>query len=224
MNYYDEIKNKIIDNEIYSKVKDYSKEKYKVITYYEVGKLLFEAGNTYGESVLKKYSEKLTIQFGNNYSYRNLVSIRKYYCIFKNEKMNALRSQLTWTHYRELIKIKDEDKIIYYINICRQYNLSSRKLIERIKSNEYERLDESTKLKLIEMEETNVYDLVKNPILIKNNYNYEVISEKVLQKLILEDISSFLKELGDGFTFIDNEYKIKLGDKYNYIDLSLFLH
>ena len=65
-------------------------------------------------------------------------------------------------------------------------------------------------------------DLIKNPIIIKNSNNYEVISEKILQKLILEDIPSFLKELGNGFTFIENEYKIKLGTKYNYIDLLLF--
>ena len=58
--------------------------------------------------------------------------------------------------------------------------------------------------------------------MIKNNYNYNIISEKILQKLILEDILSFLKELGNGFTFIDNEYKIKIGDKYNYIDLLLY--
>ena len=64
-------------------------------------------------------------------------------------------------------------------------------------------------------------DYIKNPIFIKNKNN-EIIREKVLQKLILEDISSFLKELGTGFTFIDNEYKIKLGNRYNYIDLLLF--
>ena len=99
MNYYDEIKNKIIDNEIYSKVKDYSKERYKVITYYEIGRLLNEAGNKYGDSIIKKYSEKLTIQFGKNYSYRNLFNMRKYYNTFKNEKLNAVRSQFNWTKY-----------------------------------------------------------------------------------------------------------------------------
>ena len=65
-------------------------------------------------------------------------------------------------------------------------------------------------------------DFVKNPILIKNNTNYENVSEKILQKLILENMSSFLKELGPGFSYIDNEYKIKMGDRYNYIDLLLF--
>lgn len=65
-------------------------------------------------------------------------------------------------------------------------------------------------------------DYVKKPILIKNSYNYENISEKILQKLILEDITSFMKELGTGFSFIDSEYKIKIGDRYNYIDLLLY--
>ena len=64
--------------------------------------------------------------------------------------------------------------------------------------------------------------MVKNPIIIKNKYDTNKISEKVLQQLILEDLPSFLKELGDGFCFIDNEYKIKIGNNYNYIDLLLF--
>ena len=71
--------------------------------------------------------------------------------------------------------------------------------------------------------ETRVQDLIKNPILIRNNHNYEIVSKKILQQLILEDISYFLEELGDGFTLIKNEYKIKLGDRYNYIDLLLYI-
>ena len=77
----------------------------------------------------------------------------------------------------------------------------------KIKNKEYERLPEETKIKLTSKEKIKVKDLVKNPILIKNKNNYEVISEKILQKLILEDIPSFLKELGTGFSFIENEYK-----------------
>ena len=130
--------------------------------------------------------------------------------------------KLTWSHYRMLLSINDENKIEYYILICKQYNLSVRKLQERIKSNEYERLDESTKNKLITKEEVSVIDYVKNPIMIKNSYNYTEISEKILKKLILEDIESFMKELGNAFCFIGSEYKIKLGDKYNYIDLLLY--
>ena len=106
--------------------------------------------------------------------------------------------------------------------IIRKFNLSVRELRERIKNDEYKRLPEETKRELIISSKYKVEALVKNPIIIKNSDHYEVISEKVLQKLILEDIPSFLKELGTGFTFIENEYKIKLGNKYNYIDLFLY--
>ena len=98
----------------------------------------------------------------------------------------------------------------------------SKKLQERVKSGEYKRLPSDTKNKLINSKESNVVDFVKNPILVKNNNNYKIFSEKVLQKLILEDIESFLEELGTGFTFIISEYPIKLGDRYNYIDLLLY--
>ena len=75
---------------------------------------------------------------------------------------------------------------------------------------------------MINKEKTIVSDFIKNPIVITNTKNYEIVSEKVLQKIILENIPSFLDELGSGFTFIRNEYKIKIGDRYNYIDLLLF--
>lgn len=91
-----------------------------------------------------------------------------------------------------------------------------------MKNGEYERLDEHTKNKLVEKDASTVFDYVKNPILVKNTDNYECVSEKILQKLILEDIPYFMKELGIGFSFIGNEYKIKLGNNYNYIDLLLF--
>ena len=65
-------------------------------------------------------------------------------------------------------------------------------------------------------------DFVKNPVLIKNNFNYKEISEKVLKKLILENIESFMNELGNSFCFVGSEYKIKIGNRYNYIDLLLF--
>ena len=120
-----------------------------------------------------------------------------------------------------LLSLKDYNAIYYYINQVLNRNLSKRKLEEIIKSKEYERLPEETKIKLTKKETSNIKDLIKNPIMIKNKTN-EIVSEKVLQRLILEDISSFLQELGNGFAFIDNEYKIKLGNTYNYIDLLLF--
>ena len=132
-----------------------------------------------------------------------------------------MSDKLSYSHYCELIWF-DIDKINYYIKIAEEQNLSVRELRERIKNKEYERLDEETKNKLKNKEELKVSDLVKNPIQIRNTSDYNEISEKVLQKLILEDIPSFLKELGNGFSFIDSEYKIKIGDRYNYIDLLLY--
>ena len=130
--------------------------------------------------------------------------------------------QLSWSHYCELLPVNSIDKINYYIKITKEQNLSIRELRAKIKNNEYERLDEETKNKLNNKEELKLPDLVKNPIQIRNTSDYNEISEKVLQKLILEDIPSFLKELGNGFSFIDSEYKIKIGDRYNYIDLLLY--
>ena len=138
------------------------------------------------------------------------------------EKMQTLSAQLSWSHYCELLSFENIDKINYYIELAKFSNLSVRQLRERIRSNEYERLDEKTRNKLINKERQSIVDFVKNPIIINNKNNYENISEKVLQKLILEDIESFMKELGNSFCFIGSEYKILLGTTYNYIDLLLF--
>ena len=220
MNYYNEIKKELINNEITKRVKDYSKNRSDLTTYYEVGKLLAEAGKHYGEGIIKEYSKRLTIELGKGYGISNLKRMRQFYLFV--EKGVALQHQLSWNHYIALIPINNINKINYYINISIKNNLSYRELREKIKNKEYERLDEETKNKLITSDEIKVTDLVKNPILIKSNYSDNDISEKVLQKLILEYIPSFLEELGNGFTFIKNEYKIKIGDRYNYIDLLLF--
>ena len=220
MNYYNEIKTELINNEITRRVKEYSKNRSDLNTYYNVGKLLSEAGKHYGEGIIKEYSKRLTNELGKGYSISNLKNMRNFYVFFS--KSQTMSGQLTWSHYIELLKLVDKEKINYYIKIIEEENLSVRELRKKIKSNEYERLDEETKKKLKNKEELKVPDLVKNPIQIKNTSGNNEISEKVLQKLILEDIPSFLDELGNGFTFVRNEYKIKIGDRYNYIDLLLF--
>ena len=224
MNYYNEIKNKLIDNEVYKRVKDYYKNRNDLSTYYEVGKLLFEAGGHYGKRIIKEYSIRLTDELDIKYSERTLYKMMKYYTYIYNQKVPTVSAKLSWSHYDELLSIKNVNEINYYISIIESYNLSVRELRERIKNKEYQRLDDNTKLKLINKEEVNVSDFIKNPIVIKNKYNYDIenISEKMLQALILEDIPSFLEELGEGYSFIKNEYKIKMGNTYNYIDLLLF--
>ena len=220
MNYYNEIKNELVNNEINRKVKNYSINKSDLDAYYNVGRMLSEAGNHYGEGIIEEYSKRLTYELGKGYSKRNLWLMLKFYEL--NEKVQTLSAQLSWSHYCELLSFENADKINYYIELVKNNNLSVRQLRERIKSNEYERLPESTKNKSVEQKESDIVDFIKNPILIKNSNKYDIFSEKVLQKLILEDIVSFMKELGTGFSFIDNEFKIKVGDSYNYIDLLLY--
>ena len=222
MNYYNEIKNKIIDNEVYSKIKDYSKERHKVITYFEIGKLLTEAGGKYGDNIIEEYSKKLVIEVGKKYNRSTLFRMKQFYNVFSNEKVAPLVQQLSWSHCLILLPIKNINEINYYINQVSKRNLSKRQLEEIVKNNEYERLPVATRNKLIYKDRVEVKDLVPNPILIKNKNNIEIITEKALHHLILEDIESFMKELGNSYSFIGSEYKIKIGDRNYYIDLLLF--
>ena len=222
MNYYKEIKNKIIDNETYERVKDYSKERHRVITYYEIGKLLNEAGKKYGAGIIKEYSKKLVLEVGTKYNERTLRRMRQLYLLFKRQKWSTVSTKLSWSHYSELLSIKNDDKLSYYLNLSVIQNIGVRELREKIKSKEYERLPDETKNKIIKEEKLDVKDLVPNPILIKNTNNIEIITEKVLHNLILEDIETFMRELGNNFSFIGSEYKIKIGNTYHKIDLLLF--
>ena len=219
MNYYDEIKNELINNEVYKKVKDYSKNRNDLNTYYKVGKLLNDAGKSYGEGIIKKYSNRLTKELGKGYGVSNLKNMRRFYNIAKSQTVSDL---LSWSHYVEILKIDDINKINYYIKITEEQNLSVRKLRERIKSREYERLDDKTKEKIINNEEINVGDLIKDPILIRNKFDTNKISEKMLLETIMDNLEEFLSEFGDGYSFIKSEYPIKIGDRYNYIDMLLY--
>ena len=225
MNYYNEIRKELIDNEIYKRVKDFSKNRYELERYYNVGKLLVEAqgGETrakYGDGLIREYGKKLSLELGKKYNVTLLKNVRQFYLFLQNGP--TMSDQLTWSHYVELLKIKNINIIDYYINISIKQNLSVRELRNKIKNNEYERLDDNTKNKLINKSESIITDFIKHPIIIKNKYNHMYITERILKQLILEDIDNFLLELGEGFSYIGNEYKIKIGDRYNYIDLLLF--
>ena len=220
MNYYNEIKDVLIKNEAYKKVKDYSKNKSDLNSYYEVGRLLVEAQGgearaKYGNRLIKEYSEKLTKELGKGYSHRNLRNMRAFYINFK--KWQTVSAKLSWSHYSELVGISNVKKRNYYQYIAINQNLSVRQLRERIKSKEYERIGKKQ-----ELEAPKVTTLIKNPIVIKTDKNIDKISEYMLHNLILENMESFLKELGIGFTFYGSEVKIKIGDRYNYIDFLLF--
>ena len=179
MNYYNQIKKELVNNEIYKKVKDYSKNRNDLNTYYNVGKLIVEAQggeekSEYGNKLIKEYSMRLTKEIGKGYSVRNLYNMRLFYIKFSNNKiMQAMPAQLTWSHINELLRLENVTEINYYINISINQNLSYRELHEKIKNKEYQRLSINTQEKLIKQEENKVNDFIKNPILIKSNYDYK---------------------------------------------------
>ena len=222
MNYYNEIKGNLIKSELYDKVKDYSKDRNKVKVYFETGKLLHEAGKEYGKNIIKQYAEKLIIDVGKKYNERNLRYMRQFYELFSNIKWNPLGSKLSWSHYRELLILSDINEIMYYIELTCKRNLTKKQLHDVIKSDEYNRLPLDTKNKIINLDELNVSDIIPNPILIKDNKDYDKFSEYTLKELILNNLDEFLSQLGYGFSYVGNEYKIKFENIYNYIDLVLF--
>ena len=222
MNYYKEIKEKLIKSEIYDRARDYSKDRHKVSIYFEIGKLLSEAGKEYGKNIIKQYSEKLMMEVDRKYKVSNLYKMRKFYEIFSDEKLHPLGTKLCWSHYRELLIIKNINEIMYYVYICEKNNLYKRQLHEKIKSHEYGRLSSETKIKFINYEVLNVNDLVPNPIIIKCDLLKEEMSEYALKQSILNNIDEFLRQLGMGFTYVGNEYKIRIDNRYNYIDLLLY--
>ena len=220
INYYNQIKETLIKNEIYKKVKDYSKNKSDLNAYFEVGRLIVEAQGgekraKYGNKLIKEYSEKLTNELGKGFTVSNLRKMRQFYLLFR--KRSTLSSELTWSHYTELLKIKNINEVKYYIYITDKQNLSVRELREKIKSNEYERIGYKE-----ELEEPKINTFIKNPIIIKVGDKKKKLTEYALHQLILENMDDFLKELGVGFTYVGSEVKIKIGDRYNYIDFLLF--
>ena len=220
MNYYNEIKETLIKNEIYKKVKDYSKNKSDLNAYFEVGRLIVEAQGgekraKYGNKLIKEYSEKLTNELGKGYTTSALKRMRKFYVVIK--KGATMSHQLTIGHYIELLKLKSIKEINYYIYLIENQRISIRELRERIKSNEYERIGYKGELK-----EPKINTFIKNPIMIKVKDKNERLSEYALHSSILENMDDFLNKLGVGFLYAGSEVKIKIGDRYNYIDFLLF--
>ena len=222
--YYEEIEHLIKKNEIQKQVRRLEENNDLVKTYWEIGKILVEAqgGSSrakYGNELIKKWSLKLTELYGKGYDATNLKRFRQFYLIF--EKGGALRHQLTWTHYRKLLPIKNENKRNYYINLCIKNNLSERELTKEIKSNSYERLiDKPDKIDIIVPEKYSITTDMKNPIIIE--VNKEVNTEKDLELSILANLDFFFKQLGEGFLYAGHQYKINDGINNYYIDILLF--
>ena len=222
---YKEIRDELIQSAIDKRMDTYFTNRNELTHYYNVGKMIIDAQGgeekaKYGDGLIKKYSERLTREIGKGYSIQNLKNMRRFFVLFS--KRQALPVQISWTHCVELLNIDNMNEIDYYISECIKSKIGYRKLHNKIKLREYQRLDNRTKNKLINNEKLDIYDGIKNPIIINTYDSFkEDISEKALKKYILNDLDNFLKQLGDGFAYISNEYKIMIGNNPNYIDLLL---
>ena len=230
-NVYQEIKNELVQSVIEKKVDTYFVNKNELTHYYNVGKMIIDAQGgeekaEYGNRLLKKYSARLTSELGKGYSTTTLKYMRQFYLFSKGQPLaDQIMLCLTWSHLLELLPLKNINEIKYYINQVNIYHWSKRILREKIKNKEYQRLSDETKNKLINKENLEVYDNIKNPIIINTfdeNIDKENIEEKVLKSLVLRDMDNFLIQLGNGFSYIANEYKIIIGNTTNYIDILLF--
>ena len=230
MNYYNEIKNILVDNIIGRKVREYKSNQKDLEGYYNVGKLLIEAqgGETrakYGNQLIKEYSERLTNELGKGFSIRSLKYMRKFYLVCqKGQSLIALfiKYNVSWTFVTKLLKLTDICEIEYYIKNIYKFNLTTRELDLKLKTDEYDRLDDEVKEKLSKQEVVPIKDTIPNPVVLNGLKFKERLTEKILQKYVDENPVEFCKSLGEGYTYVDSQYKIKIGNYYNYIDVLLF--
>lgn len=132
--------------------------------------------------------------------------------------------QLTWSHYKTVLPIKDENERNYYVNLSIEQSLSVRSLKEKIKNNSFNRLvDKPKKVELInKINDFSIRSNIKSPIILKLNKGEIITNEKELQIKIISEFQSFFSQLGNGFSLIGNEYKIVNNGKIYFIDILLF--
>ena len=230
MNYYNEIKSILVDNAIGRKIREYKSNQKDLESYYNVGKLLVEAQGgeeraKYGNGLIKEYSKRLTSELGKGYSVRSLTDMRTFYsfCQKRQSLIAEFKFQnISWTCITKLLKLDDINAIFYYVKCIGKMNLITRELDLKLKSKEYERLDSKIKEKLMKQEEVSVKDKMPDPIVLEGLEYKEKLTEKIVQKWIDENPTLFCKSLGEGYSYIESQYKIKIGSNYNYIDILLF--
>ena len=226
MNYYDEVNSYVKKVEIGKAIRETNANMELVECYWNVGRLIVEAQGgkekaKYGNELIKTWAEKLTEEYGKGYNYTNLSRFRQFFLAFPI--VAPLGQQLSWTIIRTILPIKDENKRNYYINLCIANNLSKRELEKEIKSNSYERLEYKPD-KIDVVVSTKVPAIVnnfKNPILLELK-DKEIKSESDLEKLIYSQLSYVFLQLGKGFTWVGNQYKVSDGNKNYFIDMLLY--
>ena len=230
MNYFKNIEELIVENEARKRATVLKDNTNTLLTYWNIGKLIVEAQGgekraKYGNNLIKEWGEKLSEKYGKNYGKSNLNKMRKFYITFPI--VDALRPQLTWTHYRTLLIIKNENERNYYINLVILNNLSSRELEKEIKNKAFDRLSYADKEHIEVINDTNntslsIKDMIKDPIILKTDKNMDKIDEQAIHKYIISLLEDKFLELGTGFALIGHEYKLHIDNKTYKIDLLFF--
>lgn len=215
MNYYNEIKKLLLNNEINRIVKDYSKNKGDLNTYFNVGRLLIQfQNNKDDDNIIKECSIKLTNEIGKGYSVTNLKYMIKFYLYFKDSEY--LPPEINWSHYIELLSLDNDDEINYYIKISLKEHLSYRELHRKIKNKEYKKINNNSQIQ----QNSNInHSSIKYPLNKIGKITNNEIKMEIEKQLILENFKNIIKNIGNNICFVDSKYKI---DNNNYIDLLLY--
>ena len=209
-----------------------------IISYWEIGErlkieILKDKRAVYGQEVIKKISEKLTLEYGRGYSRSNLERMMKLYNIFNNKEICAtLSHKLSWSHFIELIKIKDEVKREFYIAMCSTESWNVRTLRERVNSMLFERTAISKKPEVTIRKDLEVLTkdnkmstelFLKDPCLLDFLELQDSFSERDLESAILRELEKFILEFGSDFAFLSRQKRIQIGNSDYVMDL-LFYH
>lgn len=206
-----------------------------VSAYWNVGRLIVEdeqhgqARAEYGKAVLAELSDKLTDEFGKGFDERELRRMRQFYCVFP--KWDTLRPELTWSHYRLLIKVKDEQARMWYMNEAAEQTWSSRQLDRQISVLYYERLLGSRDQSAVRLEAQQKLATVSPQAFIHDPYildflnlkDYPALHESTIEQALIDNLQSFLLELGKGFCFVARQKRMQYEDENFYVDL-VFYH
>lgn len=231
MNYYEQIESLVKKNEINKGVRALQDNSETLYTYWHIGKLIVEAQGgekraKYGDGLIKEWGCKLSLKYGKkNYDKSNLSKMRKLYTIFPI--VDTLCPQLSWSHYRYILPLKNPNERNYYISQVILNNLSVRDLRLEIKNKSFDRLSYADKnnIKIIsDTKETSlsIKDMIKDPIILKSTISPKEINERVIHKYIISLLENKFLELGTGFALVGHEYKIIVGNNTYHIDLLFF--
>ena len=228
MNYYKEVESLIKKNEINKGVRALQDNSETLYTYWHIGKLIVEAQGgakraKYGNNLIKEWGKKLSEKYGKGYDYTNLSWMRLLYIAFPI--VGSLSQQLTWTHYRYILPIKNANERNYYINQVILNNLSVRDLRCEIKNKSFDRLSykDKTNIEIItESDKLTIEDMLKDPIILKSDIETKELNEAIIHKYVISLLENKFLELGTGFALVGHEYKIIIDNKTYHIDLLFY--